>query len=402
MLRFTLRRAQVDGRERDLPVDGERVAAAVDPRAPALDLAGLTLLPGLVNGHDHLGLASFPALGRPPYGSVYDWTDDVRAGQGDPRAEAALGVPVTDRLLLGALRNLFAGVTAVVHHDPWHPALARRGWGALRLRLSVWRRHRVRLPGGFPLRVLRRYAQAHSPGLERDLAGTRPRAASVPWMLHAAEGRDARSAGEIEGLRRAGLLSANTVVVHGVATSAGDIDALARAGSALTWCPESNRQLYGATAPVAALRAAGVRLALGSDSPLSGVRDALSNLAVARRENVLADDALLRLATHDTAAVFGLPVGGTEPDAPADFVVVDDLDRLLAGDRRAIQLVIVAGRPVYGASRLMDALPIATRALTLDGPSRRLDAALGVILANLLARHPGLAQVLWLAAVKCA
>lgn len=401
-MRLRLLRASVDGVARDVVVDGPRVTAASSARAASdIDLAGLTLLPGLVNGHDHLALSTFPPLGRPPYASLYDWTDDVRAGRGDPRADAALRVSPGDRLLLGALRNVFAGVTAVAHHDPWHPTLARRGLGALLLRVAVWRRHGVRLHGGFPVRVLSRYAQAHSPGLERDLARTRPHAAA-PWMLHAAEGRDARAAGEIEALETAGLLDARTVLVHAVAASSRDAQALARARATVVWCPESNRHLYGATAPVAALDAAGVRLALGSDSPLSGVRDALSNLAAARREGAFDDARLLRLATHDTAAVFGLPVGGVEPGAPADLLVVDDVTRLLAGDRRALRLVVVAGRPLYGAPELMDALPVATRALSIDGAARRLDAGLARVLAKLLRAHPALAQVAWLADVRCA
>lgn len=379
---------------------GPRVVSS-SARGRALDLAGRTLLPGLVNGHDHLAFASFPALGRPPYGSVYDWTDDVRAGAGDQRARAALAVSSGDRLLLGGLRNLFAGVTAVVHHDAWHATLARRGPGAWWLRLAALRRHATWLRAGFPVRVLRRYAHAHSPGLETGLARTRPRSQATPWMLHAAEGVDARAAGEISALERAGLLRENTRLVHAVAASARDVAAIARAGAAVVWCPESNQQLYGASAPIAALRAAGVRLALGSDSPLSGVRDALSNLAAARATRVFDDGELLRLATRNTAQLFGLPLGGFEVGDAADFVAVDDVDRLLAGERRAVQLVIAGGRPLYGVPELMDALPVATRAITLDGQPRRLEAGLATVLSRLLAAHPVLAQVAWLQGLRC-
>ncbi len=397
---LTLRRARVEGRERDVVLRGQRVVPST-ARGRSLDLAGRALLPGFVNGHDHLAFATFPALGRPPYGSVYDWTDDVRAGADDQQARAALAVSPGDRLLLGALRNLFAGVTAVVHHDAWHPTLARRGPGAWWLRAAVLRRHATWLRGGFPLRVLRRYAQAHSPGLESDLARTRPRSQATPWMLHAAEGTDARAAGEIAALERAGLLRENTRLVHAVAASARDIEALAGAGAAVVWCPESNLHLYGASAPIAALRAAGVRLALGSDSPLSGVRDALSNLAAARATRVFGDGELLRLATCGTAQLFGLPVGGFDVGDAADFVAVDDIERLLAGDRRAVQLVIVAGRALYGVPELMDALPVATRKVTLDGETRRLDAGLASVLSRSLEAHPTLAQVEWLKAVRC-
>lgn len=381
---------------RDVAVDGARVSAHARPFAPSVDLAGRRVLPGLVNGHDHLGFASFPPLGRPPYGSLYDWADDVRAGAGDALARAALAVPVADRLLLGALRNLFAGVTTVVHHDAWQRALSRSGASAWLFRLTALRRHGVWLRGGFPVRVLRRYAYAHSPGLERRLSATRPRSPRVPWMLHAAEGTDARAASEIEALAEAGLLRANTVLVHALAASRGDVARVAASGAAVVWCPESNLHLYGATAPVAALRTAGVRLALGSDSPLSGVRDPLSNLAAARLAGVFDDAALLRLATRDTAAVFGLRAGGFEPGDRADYVVVDDVARLLRGDRRAVQLVIVAGRALYGVPELMQALDARARGITLDGEERRLERGLAAILKRLLAAHSALAQVPWL------
>jgi hypothetical protein len=36
----------------------------------------------------------------------------------------ALELPLVERLWLGGLRNLLAGVAAVVHHNPWHRSWA--------------------------------------------------------------------------------------------------------------------------------------------------------------------------------------------------------------------------------------------------------------------------------------
>jgi cytosine/adenosine deaminase-related metal-dependent hydrolase len=58
-------------------------------------------------------------------------------------------------------------------------------------------------------------------------------------------------------------------------------------------------------------------------------------LAAARREGILDDAALLRLATTESAAVARLPVGGVEDGAPADFLVTGSPERLLEGDRLA-------------------------------------------------------------------
>jgi cytosine/adenosine deaminase-related metal-dependent hydrolase len=340
------------------------------------DLAGRLLLPGLVNAHDHLDFSTFPALGTPPYASVYDWSADVDAGSGDPRVRLALAVPLADRLFLGGLRNLLAGVTAVVHHNPYHRSLGR---------------------DAFPVRVLSRYAFAHSPGLTPRLRRTyRTTDRRIPWLVHAAEGTDARCRGELQLLADANVLRQNTVLVHGVGLAPEDGPRIAQAGACLVWCPESNRRLYGATAAVAALRGAGVRVGLGSDSPVSGVRDALSNLAAARREGWLSDDELVELATRESAAVARLPAGGADPGAVADLLAVDSLEALLEGDRRAVSLALVGGRPLYGAPALLEPLEPRAGRIGVDGAERALAAPIARRAAAILRSHPALSDVSWI------
>src|SRR5438552_5913427 len=103
---------------------GVVVAGGASAEAEA-DLAGRVVLPGMVNAHDHLDFSTFPPLGSPPYASVYEWAADVDAGRDDRSVQAALAVPLADRLLLGGLRNLLARATAVAHHNPFHRVLAR-------------------------------------------------------------------------------------------------------------------------------------------------------------------------------------------------------------------------------------------------------------------------------------
>jgi cytosine/adenosine deaminase-related metal-dependent hydrolase len=203
-------------------------------------------------------------------------------------------------------------------------------------------------------------------------------------MVHVAEGTDARCRGELQVLIEANLLRQNTVIVHGIGLAPEDGPLIAAARACVVWCPESNRHLYGATAPVAALRAAGVRLGLGSDSPVSGARDPLSNLAAARREAALPDPELIELATCASGEVARLPAGGFVPGAAADFLVVDSLERVLAGERAAVRLVTLAGRALYGERRLMEALTPAAAPLGVDGAERRLEAGLARRAASLL------------------
>jgi cytosine/adenosine deaminase-related metal-dependent hydrolase len=386
---FALRNVSVwrDGRlaRADVAVSGERVEAVAEPgrlapRAREVDLEGRILLPGLVNGHDHLDFSTFPPLGRPPYASVYEWAADVNGGTGDPAARAALDVPLVDRLFLGGIRNLLAGATAVAHHNPFHRSLEAPE---------------------FPVRVLARYGFAHSPGLTPNLRRTyRTTDRRIPWMVHAAEGTDSRCAGELEHLSAANVLRQNTVIVHGISLGSDDAARIAAARAAVVWCPESNRRLYGSTAPIAVLRAAGVRVGLGSDSPVSGVRDPLSNLRAARREAVLDDTELIRMATEETAQVARLEVGAAEEGAPADFIAVPSIGELLDGRRESVALVTVGGRVLYGDACFMSALATESVPLWVDGVPRRIDARLGRRLFGLTRSHGPFSSVPWLAGIR--
>jgi len=367
---------------RDVRVHLSRVAGEGDAASSdsvVVDLEGRRLMPGLLNGHDHLDFSTFPLLGRPPYANVYAWARDVDAGAGDPSVTAALAVPLVDRLFLGGLRNLLAGVTAVAHHNPFHRSMAR---------------------DDFPVRVLQKYDFAHSPGLNPRLRKTyRTTDRRIPWMIHAGEGTDEASRQEFGRLEEENVLRQNTVIIHGIAFGADEALRTAEARAALVWCPESNRRLYGSTADVALFLAAGVKVGLGSDSPVSGVRDPLSNLAAARGERVLDDEGLLRLATLGTAEATRLPVGGLEGGDDADLLAVTSRDALLAGDRRAVALVMVRGRRLYGEPRLMEAVEPAAVSLRVEGVERRIEPELGRRAAGILKRHPALRRVPWLADV---
>lgn len=362
----------------DIAIEGGKVVSAVAGANPVeIDAEGRMVLPALVNAHDHLDFSVFPALGRPPYRNVYYWAADVGGGgTSDPEAQAALAVPEVDRLFLGGIRNLLAGVVSVAHHGPFHRSLSRPE---------------------FPVRVLERYQFAHSPGLNPALRKTyRSTDRRIPWFVHAGEGTDERAAGELAPLREANVLRQNTVVVHGIAFGEDDARALAEAEACVVWCPESNRRLYGATAPVGMLRRAGVRLGLGSDSPASGVRDALSNLAAARREGVLSDLELVRLATRESAEVARLPVGGTAPGDTADLIVIESLDRFLAGERTSLLLVLRGGRALYGRPDWVSYGPT----LRVDGRDYRMEHAIAARLSTLLKGGAGGSRAAWLSGVE--
>jgi len=350
--------------------------AGTDTRV--VDLEGRLLLPAFVNAHDVLDLAACPPLGRPPYDSLYEWTRAV--GEEADRLSAALGLPLPDRLFLGAMRNLLAGVASVLHHHADHRALAREE---------------------FPVRVQRRYAFAHSPGLTPALRRSyRTTDRRVPWLVRAAEGRDPALRAELDVLAAANVLRQNTVIAHGTALEAADGPRLAAARVSLAWCPESDLRLYGRTVPALALRAAGVRVGLGTDGAHAGARDLLSSLAVAGRDGALGPAGLVELATRGSADVARMPLGGFDPGDPADLLVTGSLEDLLAGRRCAVSLLLVRGQAVFGEPALVAASASAEpAALRVDGAEMALAAGLGRRLASLLRRCPAARKAAWLEGV---
>jgi cytosine/adenosine deaminase-related metal-dependent hydrolase len=373
-------RAVVDGVAKapaDVLVSGGRVAAAgsVHPGV-TIDLEGRLLLPGLVNAHDVLDASTMPPFGGGGHASVYEWTRAAEEASAELAPSLAVALP--DRLFLGGIRNLLAGVASVLHHHPDHRSLAR---------------------DDFPVRVQRRYGFAHSPGLTPRLrAAYRTTDRRVPWIVRAAEGSDPSLRSEIDALAAANVLRQNTVVARGTALAAEDGPRLAAAEACLAWCPEADLRQYGRTPPVRALVEAGVRVGLGTDGAAAGARDLLSTAAVAREAASLDDAALLRLMTTASGEVARQPVGGFAPGDAADFVATASLERLLSGDRRAVALVVVRGVAACGEPALVEAAGLAGR-LTVDGEERAVDAQVARRVASILRQHPAARRAAWLAAV---
>lgn len=132
-------------------------------------------------------------------------------------------------------------------------------------------------------------------------------------------------------LDRVGGLIPHNLLVHGVQVSATDAQLLAERSVTVVLCPRSNEHLGVGTAPVAFYRAAGVKLALGTDSLASN--DSLSmwdELAAARRcyGDHLSPAELLAMATRNGAEALGLKgeMGTLQAGYGAHFQVLPLLD----------------------------------------------------------------------------
>jgi cytosine/adenosine deaminase-related metal-dependent hydrolase/ubiquinone/menaquinone biosynthesis C-methylase UbiE len=336
-----------------------------------LDLAGYVLLPGLINSHDHLEFGLFPRLGRGNYQNSQEWADDIQNADAEIIAKLR-SVPKPVRLWWGAIRNLLCGVTTVCHHNPLAPEL---------------------LDEDFPVRVLTAFGWAHSPSLEPDIADRfEATAAQEPFILHAAEGVDPASANEVGELDRAGLLSNRTVLVHGLALTKKGAALLNRRGTALVWCPTSNKFLFGRTHTRELLNSVD-HVVLGSDSPLTCSGDLLDDIRFAYSQAGVDADELYRMVLSRPAKVFRMDGGqGTlRPAAYADLIAVHDTGgdpatsvcEMSAGD---IGLVIVRGRVQLASDSLIKRLPTACttglRPLLVDDRLTWLRAPLGWLFAE--------------------
>ena len=312
-------RLSIHASNRALAVVDGRIADADDPCDLILQFPDAEIAPGLINAHDHLHRNHYGRLGQPPYRSAYDWAADIQArhadcifhGRARPRREA---------LLEGAWKNLFCGVTTVVHHDPWESDFER----------------------GFPLK-LARLRCADSLGMTPDLPPDfLSPGGDVPFCLHVAEGIDPRAAGEVDELAERGWLGPGLIAVHGVGMDETATRRFRASGAALVWCPSSNYFLFGRSASPALLDA-GIDILLGSDSRLTGEGDLLDELRCARGLGML-DDTRLAAAVGETAARrLGLPAPSLEPGAAADLVVLRK--PVLDASAEDILLVLVDGVP---------------------------------------------------------
>lgn len=362
-----------------LRIVGPRIAALGEDPHPGdsiVDLEGDRVLPGLINAHDHLQLNNLP---RPDfdqrYRDVRDWFREVGERRScDPEFEAAVAIPRDERLLIGGIKNLLSGVTTVAHHDPLYPFL---------------------LNAAFPTRVVQDYGWSHSihvSGEERVKSSYQRTPGEWPWIVHAAEGLDEEAGNEFARLDALGCLGSNTLLVHGIALNHAQRMRLGELDAGLIWCPSSNMNLFGKTADVTELVERG-RVALGTDSRLSGARDLLDEIRVAARIGGLDDCTLERLVTADSARLLRLPDrGALRAGARADILILPAHTRLGTASRADLRLVLIDGIVRYGDKDCAQSVAPAMQwaEIRVDGRPKILDGSIAALVSKCAAKETGL------------
>ena len=402
---------------------GQRARVAPGERVAVVDLGEAILLPGLINAHVHAELAAFRGLLEDlPF---QQWIPTLRRC----KQEAA---PTPDELRAAALltcaESLAAGITtfgATEDSDAAVLALQESG-----MRGVIFRE----VFGPDPRQAATAAAELASRVAElRTIAGdlvgigVSPHAAytvsdelyrlvarlahdeSLAVAVHAAEAEaeeqlvvrgegpfaaglrtrgiatPARARSVVALLEATGLLELRPLVIHGVRLNPWDIERLALAGASVAHCPTANARLGHGIAPVVELRAAGVNVALGTDSVAANNRlDLLEEARTAqllqrarlRSASALSPPELLELATMAGARALGLEhlIGSLEPGKDADLCAVrtdrphtrPSLDPIatlfLAARGSDVVLTTVRGRTLYRSGQFTTLDPAALAA----------------------------------------
>jgi 5-methylthioadenosine/S-adenosylhomocysteine deaminase len=182
-------------------------------------------------------------------------------------------------------------------------------------------------------------------------------------------------------LQRLGLLNEHLAAVHMTQLTETEIVLCAERGVSVVHCPQSNLKLASGFCPAAALQAAGVNLAIGTDGCASNndldmfdeLRTAaLLAKAVARDATAYKAGAVLESATLSGARAMGLDahIGSLEIGKQADLIALD-MDRL-----EALPMYDVIAQLVYaGARHWVRDVWIAGRAKMLNGELQGIDTA---------------------------
>lgn len=286
-----------------------RPASRKRPVGTELNLDGYILLPGLINGHDHLEFSLFPRLGNGPYQNSEQWAREIYKPERAPVLNHRQ-VPKSVRLWWGGVKNLLCGATTVCQHNPYAAEFDNPA---------------------FPVRVLKPYGWAHSLTMGQDVAGAfKATPENAPFFIHLGEGVDTRSRNEVFKLDRLGCLSRRTVLIHAVGLDASGWRLVEDRGASAVWCPSSNLFTLGRTIK-AVMAEANPRIILGSDSPLTSSGDLLDEVAFASAKLAVRPEIVYEMVTSRPAEALGLSNG----EGRIRKGGVADLFALLDSDRRA-------------------------------------------------------------------
>ena len=386
-----------------------------------IDAPGCIALPGMVNAHTHVAMTLFRGLGD-------DEPDRLRRFIWPLEAKAVDGDAVHDGALLGCLEMALGGVTcfadmyffsdrvaeaadavslrAVVGQavmgdaapdaDGVESALdrfrsLRQGWGGHPLVTPALAPHAPDTLSTEALMAVRDLSELedapvliHLCETDSELAVIRERSGMTP-------------VGYLDSL---GLLGPRLVGAHGIHVSDADIALLAESGAGVAHNMVANIKAAKGVAPVPAMLAAGVRVGLGTDGPMSGnTLDVIGQLGyVAKLHKLTTGDrtamparTVVEMATLGGARALGMEdrIGSLEVGKRADIVLVDATGAHMTPLYDPYAALVYAATPADVRTVVVDGRVIVEdrRALTVDADA--IKATVSSRRESILAALPG-------------
>jgi cytosine/adenosine deaminase-related metal-dependent hydrolase len=335
-------------------LDAGRIMAlgAGDAPGVAQDMGGDLLMPGMVNPHCHMPMTLFRGLGEDVDDRLFRYilpleralitADVVEVGARLAAVEMirggvtcvadmyyfedCIGAVLDQSGLRGVVGQTLANFAAPDH------ATMDEGFARLDALADIFRDHPRITPSAAPhapystgLDAMTRVAQwqaAHGLPVQMHLAETE---AELAWA------QDTHGCSTVEVADRAGLLTPALVAAHMMYPTDADMDLFAARGAHVAYNPRSNGKAGRGVAPIAALRARGIKVGIATDGPMSGnTLDVFSQLAPAtmfqkiagRSRGILPCVEVIRMATIEGAATLGMAdrIGSLEPGKQADII----------------------------------------------------------------------------------
>jgi cytosine/adenosine deaminase-related metal-dependent hydrolase len=389
----TLTRGVLRGRGATIEAVGPEPLVAPSDSGQHRDLGQAVILPGLVNAHTHLELTGLRGH-LPRHKPITQWLDALRSHW---PAAAELGTAVVQ----GAEEALAAGTTALAdichNHRAWRKlkdtplrcacfaevqgmgpladdALARLQKYTADCRATVRMRFGIspNAPYTTSVEVYRqavRIARKHNWLLCTHLAETESErqfllhgtGRLMDFLLHTGLPKPALTppgCTPVGFARDVGLFDGPCILAHVNFLDDAEMKILASSGASVVCCPRSNDFFGRSGHRYAEMLAAGINVAVGTDSLASNTSlDVIAELARLRSEAKVDNQTLLRMGTLNGAKALGWDdrIGSLEPGKQADWVALSlppgttaPLEAVFTGQARVME-VGVAGKVVWRA-----------------------------------------------------
>jgi cytosine/adenosine deaminase-related metal-dependent hydrolase len=173
----------------------------------------------------------------------------------------------------------------------------------------------------------------------------------------------------IETLENLNVLDNHCLLIHCIALSDEDIQKVAKAGASVSWCGFSNMFMFNVTAKIRKMLKAGVNVTIGTDSSATGSANLLAEIKYDRElyRSMYGEDLraqkIFEMITHNAAKAFWMQdrIGTLDEGKLGDILVLkarndDPYENLVNACMEDIELLTLAGMPIYGEMRFLDIL----------------------------------------------